>query len=1087
MPPVPLLEHSHLTILDIIGSPDEEEPEVQDQVIAVADDDPITLQDGQEYLFPYSVPDQEDSRTEIEILKALETLDYHEHTVFSLGMEDIQSDVGQDDYPDALTCHCDNNVIDVTVNSDVGDDGDSASEHCYGKDEGEEGLGSDDPAWAPHGSKAECGAHNVPSFKALRRKQRQLNSEGSLSPQHHVSPFGNNFYMNHPSQLFALDFSNPLVCPHITLYPEVGGGPISEFWDAQKWSGITSDEYDDQVIWADFQNASFRHFYVRELAQLSDGSFMIPIRWVTICGVPSFAGYQVQYYRQSREFCVLRTLPLVWSSATQLAYNIKDLQDLGPITFIGPDASEWTDCIKHPVRKIANGCPVFTVRAIVWADDVSGNRTKQYNAHLNVYIASANLPHRLRSQEYFVRFCSTSPVAGSAEQFVALEKDLQRGKYHPAYHSELGHTILFNIISYILPADNPQQALNCSHGGLKMNYFCCYDMAGGTAKEKETDERYHALFSPDCPREVEDTVSHIWSQIQTACLGVESAVIELQAKTGVKDRIAQYWIEKLIPMARERQKDQLSPEKLGNLRGEERVAMREKIKGDICGQLLAWVVQQPPHRYKDLPETLKDSPFELLHSYQLGHDKYIWYETTKGWDKKKDELFAARLQSVSVSGLNIPSLRPRYIVQYKNSLFRPGDGLCNTDVLFDLWKAIGELGARLWYPEIKNMEEYIADIKVLVANVLDVWSVFDAFRIVHKYKLHVLVHIVDDIIHFGPVLLYSTEIFECWNAIFRLCSIYSNHMSPSRDIATTLAQMERFRHQASGGWWKDKKGEWICAGSKIRHFFLSNSQIRQRFGYRENLDASQLAAGFSEDEPWVLPSHLDLLHPKSESWVRCKYVVLRTGDKCEERSWVFFRSGGEVCTFCITSKILASVGNRPTEREPRNIVVLIEHFNILNLPDQRLNMLILQRSRLAQYFVKPEEILFDFNAQHDCTTFNCPVVQTSQVRQERILTDIAQAEVKHIDDSRFHLNMHSLHNPHLIHSVLPQELTRPKPYFSDRHQEHMQLAAQLRVRGPAKRAEGAAKRQATKARNRAEVAARGTNDQKRGRADTNPM
>ncbi|KAH8996900.1 hypothetical protein EDB83DRAFT_2238602, partial [Lactarius deliciosus] len=131
------------------------------------------------------------------------------------------------------------------------------------------------------------------------------------------------------------------------------------------------------------------------------------------------------------------------------------------------------------------------------------------------------------------------------------------------------------------------------------------------------------------------------------------------------------------------------------------------------------------------------------------------------------------------------------------------------------------------------------------------------------------------------------------------------------------------------------------------------------------------------------------------------------------------------------------------------------------------------------------DIIFDFNAQRDCTMFNCPISQ-SQVRQEWILTDLTQAGVKfkHIDDTQFLLNMHSLHNPYLIHSVLPRELTCLRPYFSEHHQEHIQLAAQLRIRGPAKCAKGAAKWQATKAQDCAEMAARG-ND--RGPADTNLM
>jgi hypothetical protein len=58
-----------------------------------------------------------------------------------------------------------------------------------------------------------------------------------------------------------------------------------------------------------------------------------------------------------------------------------------------------------------------------WADDVSGNRSKQYNAHMNMYLPNINIPHKLLAQEYFVQFCATSPHASSLEQFDALSMD----------------------------------------------------------------------------------------------------------------------------------------------------------------------------------------------------------------------------------------------------------------------------------------------------------------------------------------------------------------------------------------------------------------------------------------------------------------------------------------------------------------------------------------------------------------------------------------------------------------------------------------------------------------------------------------
>ena len=72
--------------------------------------------------------------------------------------------------------------------------------------------------------------------------------------------------------------------------------------------------------------------------------------------------------------------------------------------------------IPNRFRQIDNGDDLFTVWTPVCADDVSGARSKQYQKHMNVYSANANLPGQLLQQEYNVRFVSTSPHAGALEQ-----------------------------------------------------------------------------------------------------------------------------------------------------------------------------------------------------------------------------------------------------------------------------------------------------------------------------------------------------------------------------------------------------------------------------------------------------------------------------------------------------------------------------------------------------------------------------------------------------------------------------------------------------------------------------------------------
>ncbi len=63
------------------------------------------------------------------------------------------------------------------------------------------------------------------------------------------------------------------------FYPEQTNN-VSEFWQAGRLlDGTDIDQL--QPMWADTKNSPNRHYYVKELAQLKSGEFVIPVVWYT--------------------------------------------------------------------------------------------------------------------------------------------------------------------------------------------------------------------------------------------------------------------------------------------------------------------------------------------------------------------------------------------------------------------------------------------------------------------------------------------------------------------------------------------------------------------------------------------------------------------------------------------------------------------------------------------------------------------------------------------------------------------------------------------------------------------------------------
>lgn len=80
--------------------------------------------------------------------------------------------------------------------------------------------------------------------------------------------------------MYFQDWANPLVRPHICLHIEISDC-LSEFYQGEQLQK-KADLDSLQLMSADFKEAPHHHFYIKKVVQLTDYSYMIPMKWVSV-------------------------------------------------------------------------------------------------------------------------------------------------------------------------------------------------------------------------------------------------------------------------------------------------------------------------------------------------------------------------------------------------------------------------------------------------------------------------------------------------------------------------------------------------------------------------------------------------------------------------------------------------------------------------------------------------------------------------------------------------------------------------------------------------------------------------------------
>ncbi|KAJ7280031.1 hypothetical protein C8J57DRAFT_1712078 [Mycena rebaudengoi] len=823
---------------------------------------------------------------------------------------------------------------------------------------------------------AQC--KDVPSFNKLRQVQKEIRSESGIPSIPCKSVQGNVFFMNDPKAIIARDWSNPTTRKFIHVYPEIPeDGVIREIWHAQKWRKNM-----DLDILSPMFDAGTSHYYVNELALLKNGDFVIPIRWATMGGKVYADAYSVIV--DDKRKATVRDEEIILICADDLEKNYFDLDHAGLVP-------EWADVsidsghpgrIPNPKRNIAGGHPLYCSFVDYFGDDVSGNRTKSWNKHWNSYMTHRNLPRHLLQQEFHVHFVSTSPNASISEQYKEFEGAVAETHTNPVrLEDETGKTTCFCIHVNAGPSDNPMQSEISAHIGGKGNHFCRKCQVGGTQKEKETNDGYHALFEAGVPRTKEIIIEELEKQVRLACTGVAKSVKDSQTETGIKDVYTQYWIDDLIARYKDFKKQE-----------------PDRSDQSIQRELVGWTLGNRDKIYSAFLTTkgfdpTKDTPVEILHTILLGIIKYIWHSSHMTWTPAQKQTYSRRLQSTETDGLSIHAIRANYIMQYAGSLIgRQLKTLAQTNVFhvrglvtdaqFAAWKSAGELSALLWFTEIRNLEEYRRDLKVAVANVLDTFAVIDPSKIVSKIKYHLLPHIEEDVVEFGPLLGMITEIYECFNRFL------AKHLILQRLL----------------GWSEEK----VLVHGEVKLEAAGRGQ-KERTCYKLRETTAAQAVNIGDYQP-------------ESMWNKCKHVTSESLDQCFIGSWVFIQSTVETgfTRAGRISDILHAVSGS-------SVIVVIEQFQVLSSRDPVYGMPVLvRRDGETSYIIVPAK-----------TSAMCNTTAT--------LLDKTENYIIHNNLDRFIINSHAFHNAHLLRATLPDLLT-PIPVFADRRAKHDELAAELRAK-----------------------------------------
>ncbi|KAG1740436.1 uncharacterized protein EDB91DRAFT_1282289 [Suillus paluster] len=487
--------------------------------------------------------------------------------------------------------------------------------------------------------------------------------------------------------------------------------------------------------------------------------------------------------------------------------------------------------------------------------------------------------------------------------------------------------------------------------------------------------------------------------------------VDLQTSTGVKDTILHFFLDKL-----------------------------EKARKSLGGDAARQATQEA---YTRLPANT--------------FSPYFWRDAVECLSAVHKATIEAHLSSLDISGLGPDVAKPHghTLVHYAGSLVGCDFRLISQVAVFvlydmletkilDAWAALCVLVPLPWMPKIENLDDYMAELNVAIKRFMDCTACWTP-QWFNKPKFHLILHIVDHIRRFGPVITFAMEVHKSYNSIVCGWSINSNQMALSLDIARRAAGLLRLWHLLSGGYFEvesDKSDgttqtKWIQAGVNPRTYGEQPSIITCKLGFP--LSESFSCIGMICKKSKNAPSHLEPDFGRE--------VIVCNGDPVALDSFMVFH----VQDHFLIGRV-AEILTRGQDFEGKADWILLQCYNTGPLVQPYWMPSLSKTERY--HLVTPEQINCTVNVQHNCAANRCnlsssrPVflkwehqvegtqaVRHNDDRTEDLILNMAKMrDAKFI--SKFREAAPPLDTDSLINIVCESELAAAAPVPSSAGQKH---------------------------------------------------